>query len=71
LNGRDLRDFANAGVPLLETLSEMLGKTSSEIKDMVENGEISAEMVEQAFMKMTEEGGKFADMMKQTADTRT
>ena len=53
LTGRELRDFQVNGVPILEALSESLGKTKSEIKDMISSGEISANDVTRAFDVMT------------------
>lgn len=68
LTGRELRDFAVAGVPLLDELSKMLNKSTSEIRDMVSRGEIGFKEVEQAFINMTSEGGRFANLMiKQSA----
>lgn len=63
LAGQELKDFTTAGVPLLEELSKNLGKSKTEIQDMVSKGQISAEMVAQAFETMTSEGGRFADLM--------
>lgn len=63
LAGQELKDFTTAGVPLLEELSKNLGKSKTEIQNMVSKGQISAEMVAQAFETMTSEGGRFADLM--------
>ncbi len=70
LTGRELRDFAIAGVPLLDTLSKTMGLTTAEITRMVAAGDVGFEEVEKAFMAMSGEGGKFFDLMKkQTAST--
>lgn len=63
LTGRELRDFAVNGVPLIDELAKSLGVAKNEISDMVSNGLISSEMVLTAFNNMTGEGGKFNDMM--------
>jgi tape measure domain-containing protein len=67
LQTREIRDFAMAGVPLMEELSKMTGRAKSEISGMVEAGEIGFPMVEQAFRNMSGEGGRFFNLMeKQT-----
>ena len=62
LTGRELRDFAVNGVPLLEVLADSLGKTKAEVQDLISQGKISAEQVEAAFEKMAGAGGKFANL---------
>lgn len=63
LTGRELRDFAIAGVPLLQTLAKQFKVTTGEIRDMVERGDISFYDVDQAFRTMTSSGGKFFNLM--------
>jgi len=63
LTGRELRDFAILGVPILETLADTLGRDIAEIQQLVQAGEISSKQVIQAFEKMSSAGGKFADLM--------
>ena len=69
LTGRELRDFAFTGIPLLEELAKQLGVSKAEIQDMVSAGRISFEMVETAFKNMTSEGGRFANLMEKQAKT--
>lgn len=70
LTGRELRDFAIAGVPLLQVLADNMGKTTAQIKEMVSAGDIGFADVEQAFISMSSEGGKFFNLMeRQTAST--
>lgn len=64
LQSREIRDFAMAGIPIVEELGKMLGKTSSEIYSMVEAGRIGFPEVEQAFKNMSGEGGKFYNLME-------
>lgn len=64
LQSREIRDFAMAGIPIVEELGKMLGKTSAEIYDMVEAGKIGFPEVEQAFKNMSGEGGKFYNLME-------
>ena len=49
LSGKDLKDFATAGVPLLDALAKTTGKTKAAIQNDL--GSISFEMVEKAFQE--------------------
>lgn len=69
LTGRELRDFNVAGVPLVETLAQMNGVSKEFIATMVEEGDVTFEMVKEAFGKMTGEGGRFNDLMDKQAQT--
>jgi len=69
LTGRELRDFAVAGVPLLATLAKNLNKTEAEIQDMVSRGTIGFRLVEKAFESMSGEGGRFSNLMAKQMDS--
>lgn len=75
LRGIQLRSFSQNGVPILEELSKMLteieGKAVSlgDVFDKMTKREISFEMVEEAFKRMTSEGGKFYQMQEVLAKT--
>lgn len=69
LTGRELRDFTVAGVPILEELSRMLNKSTAEIQEMISAGEITSDVVVQAFRNMSSEGGRFANLMDQQSQT--
>ena len=69
LTGRELRDFAVAGVPLLDVLSKQFGKTKEEVQDLVSSGQVGFEDVEKAFIAMTSTGGRFNDLMMAQSKT--
>ena len=69
LMGQDLLQMINAGFNPLATISEKTGKSISELKDEMSKGAISADMVRQAFMDATSEGGKFAGMLEKQSQT--
>jgi len=69
LTGRELRDFAVLGVPLINVLSKTLGVTTAEIFKLTSAGKISSEVVVQAFMDMSSEGGRFANLSEKFATT--
>lgn len=64
LQGRELRDFAMAGIPLIDELAKNLGRAKDEIDDMVSAGKIGFKDVEKAFQTMAGEGGKFFNLME-------
>lgn len=69
LTGRELRDFAVAGVPLLDQLSKITGKTTGEIFKMIRSSQIPFAMVVKAFENMTGAGGLFHDLQQKMANT--
>jgi tape measure domain-containing protein len=69
LTGNELRQFNERGIPLLSELADMMGVSKAAIRGMVEESEISADMVERAFIRMTSAGGRFADMTERLNDT--
>lgn len=64
LQQREIRDFAMAGIPIIDELAKNLGKAKSEIMDMVSAGQIGFPEVEKAFQTMSGEGGKFYNLME-------
>ena len=69
LMGQDLLQMINAGFNPLATISEKTGKSISELKDEMSKGAISADMVRQAFIDATSEGGKFNGMLEAQSKT--
>ena len=64
LSGYTLRQFSMGNIPLLQKLSEKLGKTTKEIRDMVRKKEISYEDVVGILKDLTDEGGMFYNMQE-------
>lgn len=69
LMGQDLNQMINAGFNPLQQISEKTGKSMAELKDEMSKGAISAQMVQQAFIDATSEGGKFYGMASEGAKT--
>lgn len=75
LRGIQLRSFSQNGVPILDELSKMFteieGKAVSlgDVFDRMTKRQIPFEMVEEAFRRMTSEGGKFYQMQEVLAQT--
>lgn len=64
LMGQDLMQMVNAGFNPLAQISEKTGKSIGELKEEMSKGKISVDMVTQAFMDATSEGGKFYGMLE-------
>lgn len=69
LAGQEIRQFTEAGVPLVQQLAATFHKTTSEIQAMSENGDISFAMVREAIRGMSGEGGKFFNLMERQSHT--
>ena len=69
LMGQDNLQFINAGFNPLMYIAEKTGKTMKELRDEMQRGAITTEMVEQAFIEATEAGGRFYRMSEKTSQT--
>ena len=65
----DIRQFAQANLPIYQELEKVTGKTGEALQDMITSGEITGEVITKAFQDMTAEGGKFYNGMNLLADT--
>ena len=59
----DLYQFMNAGIPIIAELSKVVGKSETEIKEMVSAGKIGFPEVQAVIKNMTNEGGLFFNLM--------
>lgn len=69
LMGQDLLQMINAGFSPLAVMAEKTGKSIGELKEEMSKGAISADMVKQAFIDATSEGGQFYGMLSGQGDT--
>lgn len=75
LDGKELRQIAYAGIPLLNKLSEFYSKqegrnvSTSEIKTRISNREVSFDDVKSIFWQMTDAGGQFYNMQQDLSET--
>ncbi len=69
LMGQDLNQMINAGFNPLSVMAEKTGKSVAKLKEEMSKGAITAEMVQQAFIDATSEGGKFFNMSQNAAKT--
>ena len=59
----DLYQFMNTGIPIIAELSKVVGKSETEIKDMVSAGKIGFPEIQAVIKNMTNEGGLFYNLM--------
>ena len=64
LTGMELRQFTEAGVPLIEELAKKFNKSTGAIQEMVHAGKVGFDDVNQALSNMTNGQGKFANLME-------
>lgn len=78
LDGKELRQFAYAGLPLLQKITELYnseGKngrknyTQADVKKMISGRQVSFEDVQKVLWKMTDEGGQFYNMQFVLSET--
>lgn len=75
LRGQELRQFTEAGIPMVEELAKRFtalnGKlvTTAEVFELISRRQVSFEMVSQVLQDMTAEGGKFYKMQENITDT--
>ena len=63
LTGMELRQFTEAGVPLLDEVAKAMGKSVKETQEMITKGEVGFPIVEEALRNLTGESGRFYNMM--------
>lgn len=64
LMGQDLLQMINAGFNPLEEISRKTGKSIGVLKEEMSKGAISSKMVQDAFISVTQEGGRFNGMLE-------
>lgn len=69
LMGQDLLQMVNVGFNPLEYISKRTGQSMTELRSEMEKGAITTDMVKQAFVDATAEGGRFNGAMDEYAQT--
>lgn len=75
LRGQEVRQFTEAGIPILAELAKQFEEieghavSTGEVFDRISKRQVPFEMVEEAFRRMTAEGGKFYNMQEVLAAT--
>lgn len=77
LRGQELRQFTEAGIPMVQALADEFTKlngkvvTTGEVFDLISKRAVPFEMVKKVLWDMTNEGGRFYNMQFTLADTLT
>ena len=69
LFAEDINQLTGRGIPIIQELAKQFGVNDSQVKKLVESRQIGFPAIEQAFVSMTSQGGRFAGMME--AQSRT
>lgn len=78
LDGKELRQFAYAGLPMLQKITDLYNKegkngrndyTTSDVKSMISKREVSYDDVKKVLWEMTDEGGQFYNMQLELSET--
>lgn len=69
LQAEELNQFSERGIPLLDELSKMFGKSKEEVLKLGSQGKITSGVMNQAFTNMTSEGGIFFNLMEKQSKT--
>jgi len=63
LYAEDINQLTEAGIPIIEELSKVMGVQADEVKKLGSQGKLHFSDLEKAFANMTGEGGRFNGMM--------
>lgn len=69
LFAEDINQLTERGIPIIGELAKQFGVTESEVKGLVESGQVGFEELETAFVSLTSEGGKFFNLMAAQSET--
>ena len=67
LFAEDINQLTGRGIPVIQELAKQFGVADSEVKELVESGQVGFPEIEKAFISLTDEGGKFAGLTEALA----
>ena len=68
VQAEELAQPSESGVPVIQTLAKMLGVSTEEVMKFGAEGKLSFALLEEAFAKMTAQGGQYAGLMEKQSD---
>lgn len=71
LMGPEMRQLIDAGVPMFKYLADVMGRSETSIKGLVEEAMVGFPEVAKALNKMTQEGGLYFGLMERRSKTVT
>jgi tape measure domain-containing protein len=69
LFAEDINQLTGRGIPIIQELAKQFGVSDSQVKKLVESGQVGFPNIERAFIAMTSQGGKFSGMMEAQSKT--
>lgn len=66
---KEINQLTSRGIPIVAELAKVLGVAQTEIRGMAKHGEIGFSALQQAFVNMSSEGGKFNNLMGKQSQT--
>jgi len=69
LFAEDVNQLTGRGIPVIGELAKQFGVNESQVRKLVESGQVGFPQIEKAFIDMTSKGGKFAGMMETQSKT--
>ena len=69
IQAEELAQLSERGVPVIQTLAKMLGVSTEEVMRFGSEGKLSFSLLEEAFAKMTAQGGQYAGLMKKQSES--
>lgn len=69
LFSEDINQLTGRGIPIIQELAKQFGVTDSEVKKLVESGQVGFGNIEKAFVALSSSGGKFFDLMNKQSQT--
>jgi tape measure domain-containing protein len=69
LFAEDINQLTGRGIPIIQELAKQFGVSDSQVKKLVESGQVGFPNIEKAFIDMTSQGGKFSGMMEAQSKT--
>lgn len=65
----DINQLTGRGIPIIQELARQFGVTEDQVRGLVSEGKVGFANIEQAFVDMTSEGGRFFGMMAAQTET--
>ena len=69
LFAEDINQLTGRGIPIIQELAKQFGVNDSQVKKLVESGQVGFPNIERAFISMTSKGGRFSGMMEAQSKT--
>lgn len=69
LMAEDINQLTGRGIPIIAELAKQFGVAESEVRGLVSSGQVGFSNLEEAFVSLTSEGGKFYDMTAIMSET--